>query len=175
MLRNSLYVMVLLSTLATLIACKPGVPKEYIQPGDLEDILYDYYVAQALAADEHTDNTNFERSRYFLAVLKKHGVTQAEFDSSMVYYYGHLDRLKPIYLEVTLSITNSRSSLKLMSTESVMPSNHLILCCPLLFLPSIFPSIRVFFNESVLPFSWPKYWSFSFSISPSNECSVDFL
>ena len=100
MLRNSLYVMVLLSALATLIACKPGVPKEYIQPGDLEDILYDYYVAQALAADEHTDNTNFERSRYFLAVLKKHGVTQDDFDSSMVYYYGHLDRLKPIYLEV---------------------------------------------------------------------------
>ena len=59
----------------------------------------------------------------------------------------------------------------LMSTESVMPSNHLILCHPLLLLPSIFSSIRVFSNESVLRITWPKYWSFSFSISPSNECS----
>ena len=70
-----------------------------------------------------------------------------------------------------LSITNSRSLLKLMSIESVMPSNHLILCCPLLLLPSIFPGIRVFSNESVLPRRWPEYWSFSFSISPSNEYS----
>ena len=70
-----------------------------------------------------------------------------------------------------LSITNSRSLLKLMSIESVMPSNHLILCRPLLLLPSIFPSIRVFPNESVLHIRWPKYWSFSFSISPSNEHS----
>ena len=61
------------------------------------------------------------------------------------------------------------SLLKLMSIESVMPSNHLILSCPLLFLPSIFPSIRVFSNESVLHIRWPKYWSFSFNISPSNE------
>ena len=70
-----------------------------------------------------------------------------------------------------LSITNSRSLLKLMSIESVMPSNHLILCCPLLLLPSIFPSIRVFSNESVLLIRWPKYWSFSFSIIPSNKYS----
>ena len=69
------------------------------------------------------------------------------------------------------SITNSRSSLKLMSIESVMPSNHLILCHPLLFPPSIDPSIRVFSSESVLHIMWPKYWSFSFSISPSNEYS----
>ena len=61
---------------------------------------------------------------------------------------------------------SSRSSLKLTSIESVMPSNHLILCCPLLLLPSILPSIRVFSSESVLPIRWPKYWSFSFSISP---------
>ena len=67
------------------------------------------------------------------------------------------------------SITNSRSLLKLMSIESVMPSNHLILCHPLLHLSSIFPSIRVFSNESALHNKWPKYWSFSFSISPSNE------
>ena len=63
------------------------------------------------------------------------------------------------------------SVLKLMSIESVMPSNHLILCCPLLLLPSIFPNIRFFFKESVLCIRWPKYWSFSFSISPSNEYS----
>ena len=71
----------------------------------------------------------------------------------------------------SLSITNSRSLLKLISIRLVMPSNHLILCCPLLLLPSIFPSIRVFSNESALPIRWPKYWSFSFSFSPSNEYS----
>ena len=70
--------------------------------------------------------------------------------------------------QASLSITNSRSLLKLMSIESVMPSNHLILCHPLLLLPSIFPSIRVFSSESVLCLRWPNYWSFSFSISPSN-------
>ena len=73
--------------------------------------------------------------------------------------------------QASQSITNSQSLLKLMSVQSVMPSNHLILCHPLLLLPSIFPSIRVFSNESVLPIRWPKYWSFSFSISPSNESS----
>ena len=73
--------------------------------------------------------------------------------------------------QASLSITNSWSLLKLKSIESVMPSNHLILCRPLLLLPSIFPSIRVFSNESVLCIRWPKYWSFSFSISPSNEYS----
>ena len=73
--------------------------------------------------------------------------------------------------EASLSITNSQSLLKLMSIELVMSSNHLILCRPLLLLPSIFPSIRVFSNESALHIWWPKYWSFSFSISPSNEYS----
>ena len=71
--------------------------------------------------------------------------------------------------QASLSITNSRTSLRLMSIESVMPSNHLILCRPLLLLPPIPPSIRVFSNESTLPMSWPKYWSFSFSIIPSKE------
>ena len=71
----------------------------------------------------------------------------------------------------SLSITNFQNLLKLMSIELVMPSNHLILCRPLLFLPSIFPSIRVFSNESVLCIRWPKHWSFSFSISPFNEYS----
>ena len=73
--------------------------------------------------------------------------------------------------QASLSITNSRSFLKHMSVELVMPFNHLILCRPLLLPPSIFPSIRVFSNESVLLIRWPKYWSFSFSISPSNEYS----
>ena len=74
-------------------------------------------------------------------------------------------------LQASLSIPNSHSLLKLMSIESLMPSNHLILCHFLLLLPSILPSIRVFSNESVLRIRWPKYWSFSFSVSPSNEYS----
>ena len=73
--------------------------------------------------------------------------------------------------QASLSITNSQSSLQLMSIESVMPSNHLILCCPLLLSPSILPSFRVFSKESVLCIRWPKYWSFSFNISSSNEYS----
>ena len=83
--------------------------------------------------------------------------------------------------QASLSITNSQSYLKLMSIESVMPSNRLIFCCPLLLPPSIFPSIRVFSNESTLFMRWPKYWSFSFNISPSNEhsglisCRMDWL
>ena len=102
----------------------------------------------------------------------------------MVYLERHLahgssvQRLSCVQLFVTpwiaarqasLSITNSQSLLKLMSIESMMPSNHLILCHPLFLLPSIFPSIRVFSNELVLCIRWPRYWSFSFSISPFNE------
>ena len=74
--------------------------------------------------------------------------------------------------QASLSITNSRSLLKIISIQLVMSSNHLLLCCPLLLLPSIFPSTRIFSNESVLCIRWPKYWSFSFSVSPSNEYSV---
>ena len=74
--------------------------------------------------------------------------------------------------QASLSITNSLSLLKLMFIETMMPTNHLTLCCPLLLLPSIFPSIRVFSKESVLHIRWPKYWSFSFSISPSSEYSA---
>ena len=73
--------------------------------------------------------------------------------------------------QASLSVTNSQSLFKCMSIKLVMPFNHLIFCSPLLLLPSIFPSIRVFSNESVLHIRWPKYWSFSFSISPSNEYS----
>ena len=82
------------------------------------------------------------------------------------------DSLRPRglqHIRLPYFITNSRSLLKLMSIESVMPSNHLILCHPLLLLPSIFPSIRVFSSESALLIRWPKYWRFSFNISPSNE------
>jgi len=73
--------------------------------------------------------------------------------------------------QASLSSTNCQTLLKLMSIKSVMPSNHFIICHPLLLLPSIFPGIRVFYNESVLSIRWPKYWSFSFSISPSDEYS----
>ena len=76
-----------------------------------------------------------------------------------------------IACQASLPITNSQSLLKLMSIKSVMPSNHLILCHPLRLPPSVFPSIRVFSNESVLQIRWPKYWSFIFSISPTNEYS----
>jgi len=100
------------------------------------------------------------------------------FPSHCVLWGGSAQSLSPVQLfatpwtaehQASLPITNSQSLTKLMSIESVMPSNHLILCRPLLLLPSIFPSIRVFSNESVLHIRWPKYWSFSFSISPSNE------
>ena len=79
--------------------------------------------------------------------------------------------LRSAACQASLSITNSRSLLKLMSIKSVMPSNHLILCCPFLLPPSVFPSLRAFSNESFLCIRWPKYWSFRFSISPSNEYS----
>ena len=86
-----------------------------------------------------------------------------------------LSRVQPFMIpwtaahQTSRSITNSQSLLRLMSIKSVMPSDHLILCHPLLLLPSVFPSIRVFSNESVLHIRWPNYWSFSFNISPSNE------
>ena len=91
-------------------------------------------------------------------------VTSVQFSRSVVY-----DSLRPHGPQASLSITNSRNLLKFMSIKSVMPSNHLIFCHPNLLLSSIFPSIRVFSNESVLHNRWPKYWSFSFSISPSKE------
>ena len=90
------------------------------------------------------------------------------FSRSVVYNFA---TLWSATYQASLSITNSWSLLKLMCIVSVMSSNHLILCHPLILLPSIFPSIRVFSNESVLPIRWPKYWSFSFSLSPPNEDS----
>ena len=101
------------------------------------------------------------------------------YSSIIIYLFSSLQSLSRVQLfvipwtavhQASLSITNSQSLLKLMSIESVMPSNHLILCHPLL-PPSIFPSMRVFSKESALRSRWPKYWNFSFSISPSNEYS----
>ena len=99
---------------------------------------------------------------FFLKRKKKLFVLSSSVQSLTLWTAAH---------QASLSITISWSLLKLMSIESVMPSNHLILCGLLLLPPSIFPSIRVFSNESVLRIRWPKYWSFSFSISPSNEYS----
>ena len=93
---------------------------------------------------------------------------------SSVYSVSHVHFFAtpwPTAHQASLSITNSRSLLKLMSIKSLMPSNRFIFCHPLLLLPSIFPSIRVFSNESALCIRWPKYWSFSFSISPAKEHS----
>ena len=91
--------------------------------------------------------------------------------SSVTQSWPTLSNPWPAAGQASVFITNSWSLLKLMSTELVMPSNHFILCRPLLLPPSMFPSIRVFLNESVLRIRWPKYWSFSFNISPSNEYS----
>ena len=96
---------------------------------------------------------------------------QADSLSSSVQSLSHVRLFVTLWTaahQASLSITNSRSLLKLMSIDSVMPFSHLILCCPLLLAPSIFPSIRVISNESVLRIRWSKYWSFSFSISPFN-------
>ena len=98
--------------------------------------------------------------------------------SSLLSQFSSVLGLVPLFVtpwtaarQASPSITNSRSSLKLMSIELVMPSNHFILCHPLLLPPSIFPSMKVFSNQLVLPIRWPKYWSFSFNISASNEYS----
>jgi len=82
------------------VGCKPTVPSEYIQPDELEDILYEYHVAESMARIENTMNADFNQTKYFLAVLEKHQVTEAVFDSSMIYYYSHAERLKTIYTHV---------------------------------------------------------------------------
>ena len=105
-------------------------------------------------------------------VFKEYTMTQTSVQFSSVQSLSHVWLFETPWSaahQASLSITSSRSLLKLMSIESVMPSKYLILCQPLLLSPSIFPSVRVFSNESVLHIGWPKYWSFS--ISPSNECS----
>ena len=114
----------------------------------------DYHLQKKEASQE---GTNFRRNQYSFQF------------SSVAQSCASLCNPWTAARQASLSITNTRSLLKLRSIESVMPCNHLILCCPLLLLPSIFPSIRAFSNESVLHIRQPKYCSFSFSISPSNE------
>ena len=109
----------------------------------------------------------------FVYALRRKGNTQSHQFSS-VQWLSHVwlfEIPRTAAHQASLSITNSQGSLKLMSIESEIPSNHLILCCPLLLLPSIFPSIKAFYNKSVFHIRWSKCWSFSFSISPSNEYS----
>ena len=100
-----------LLVLILVVACKPTVPSEYIQPGDMEDILYDYHLALAMSRQKGGSDVDFNRSLYFQSVLKKHGVTEAEFDSSLVYYYSHVYRLKDIYSEVNQRLSDEATSL----------------------------------------------------------------
>ena len=97
--------------LMLVVACKPTVPSEYIQPGDMEDILYDYHLALAMSRQKGGSDVDFNRSLYFQSVLKKHGVTEAEFDSSLVYYYSHVYRLKDIYSEVNQRLSDEATGL----------------------------------------------------------------
>jgi len=107
-MRHSLtYLLVLM----LVVACKPSVPSEYIQPGDMEDILYDYHLALAMSRQKGGGDLDFNRSLYFQSVLKKYGVTEAEFDSSLVYYYSHAYRLKDIYSEVNQRLNDEATSL----------------------------------------------------------------
>lgn len=108
-MKHSLYVLL---SLALLMACAPGVPSDVIQPDDMEDMLYDYHVAQAMAREDRSSNQlDQTRTKYFLAVLKKHGVTEADFDSSLVYYYSHIDYLKNIYSRVNERLSDEAKSL----------------------------------------------------------------
>ena len=112
-------------------------------------------------------NQNIERNELYTVLLRFFHIFSVQFNS--VAQSVRLFVTPWIAAQASLSITNSQSLLKLMPIESVMPDSHLILCRPLLLLPPIPPSIRVFSNESILRIRWPKYWSFSFSMSPSNE------
>jgi len=108
-MKNSLLVLVVVALVA---ACAPSVPPQYIQPDDMEDILYDYHVAQAMVKiDRQSESQDFDKSLYFQTVLKKHGITEAEFDSSMIYYYSHLVRLKKIYTEVNERLADEAKQL----------------------------------------------------------------
>ena len=131
-----------------------------------------YYLLQGIFPTQGF-NPGFQHCKQILYQLSHQGSPEALSVSSV----QSLSRVRLFVTpwtaacQASLSITNSQSLPKLMSIELVMPSNHLILCHPLLLLPSILPSIRVFFSESVLCMRWPKYWSFSFNISPSSEQS----
>ena len=100
-----------LLALMLVVACKPSIPSEYIQPDDLEDILYDYHLALAMSRQNGGSNSDYNRSLYFQSVLKKYGVTEAEFDSSLVYYYSHAYRLKDIYSEVNQRLNDEAANL----------------------------------------------------------------
>lgn len=97
--------------LLTMVACKPTVPSDYIQPDDMEDILYDYHVAQAMGRESNPQQDAYEENAYFMAVLKKHEVSKADFDSSLVYYYTHAERLKKIYARVSERLDNEANAL----------------------------------------------------------------
>ena len=107
MRRSLTYLLILMFV----VACKPTVPSEYIQPDDMEDILYDYHLALAMARQKVGDEQDYNRSLYFQSVLKKYNVTEADFDSSLVYYYSHAYRLKEIYSEVNQRLNEEAASL----------------------------------------------------------------
>ena len=107
MRRSLTYLLILM----LVMACKPTVPSEYIQPGDMEDILYDYYLALAMSRQGGGRDVDFNKSLYFQSVLKKHEVTEAEFDSSLVYYYSHAYRFKDIYSEVNQRLSDEANNL----------------------------------------------------------------
>ena len=120
--------------------------------------------AQSFQKGRERDAKRFFFNNYFILLIQ---FSSVQFSHSIRLFAT----LWTAARQTSLSFTNAWSLLKLMSIESVMPSNHLIICCPLLLLPSIFPSIRIFSNESVLCIRWPNYWGFSFSISPFKENS----
>lgn len=103
--------LIMMMVLLVAVACKPTVPSDYIQPADMEEILYDYHLADAIARNENDGNVALTRNTYFHAVLKKHHVTEAEFDSSLVYYYSHIDRLKTVYTHVNDRLTEEAKRL----------------------------------------------------------------
>lgn len=111
MRRAALFLLLSLSYLVLLSGCKPGVPRKFIQPGKMEDILYDYHIAEAMATDYENRNDTLLTRVYKLAVLKKHGCTEAEFDSSMVYYMRHTERLHKIYESLSTRLGNTAVSL----------------------------------------------------------------
>ena len=141
-----------------------------------------YYVRQPIRCVLRLSHNFMRRAIYSCFKVSKARLRELYVSSSSLnffwYQFSSVTQSSPTLCnprtaacKASLSITNSWSLLKLMCIESVMPSNHLIVCHPHLLLPSIFPSIRVFPSESVFRIRWPKYWSFSFSISPSNEYS----
>lgn len=108
MKHSALFLIVLV---VMVVGCKPKVPSEYVQPDDLEDILYEYHLAESMARNEQTMNAGYNQTKYFLAVLEKHHVTEAVFDSSLVYYYSHAERLKDIYSNVYERLANDAKKL----------------------------------------------------------------